>query len=262
MDQAINPSVLERLLRRDRVLTFVALLGISVLAWAYILAGAGMDVRPTDIQSMRGMAMPTHWTASHFALMLAMWAVMMFAMMLPSAAPMVLLFATIERRRHEASPYLAIATFAAAYVLVWSGFSVAATGLQWLLDRLALLSPTMSTTNAILGGAVSIAAGIYQFTPLKRACLRSCRSPLEFLSRYWSSGPFGIGLRHGLYCVGCCWMIMLLLFVGGIMNVTWIALIAAFVLVEKLFPRGEWAGFAGGVALIAWGGWTLCVQIS
>lgn len=258
MDQVIEPSPIERLLRRDRAVTLSALLVASLLAWAYILSGVGMDMSSIEM-SMPGMAAHNPWTPSYFALMLAMWAVMMVAMMLPSAAPTVLLFATLERRRRQASPFGATALFTAAYVVVWSAFSIAATFLQWTLDRLTLLSPAMATTSGLTAGAVLVAAGAYQFTPLKQACLRSCRSPLEFISRYWNSGPFGTGLRHGVYCVGCCWMVMLLLFVVGIMNLIWVAVIAAFILAEKVAPRGAWLGYGVGTVLIAWGFWTLYV---
>jgi predicted metal-binding membrane protein len=257
MEQVIAPSTLERLLRRDRAMALAALLGASLLAWAYILGLAGTDMASMKTASMPDMMMPHPWTPAYFALMLTMWATMMVAMMLPSAAPMVLLFATIERRRRQVSPFTATALFAAAYLVVWSGFSAAAASLQWMLDRWAILSPAMAATNGLIAGCVLIAAGAYQFTPLKRACLRSCRSPIEFLSRYWSSRPFGIGLRHGSYCVGCCWMMMLLLFVGGVMNLIWIAVIAAFILAEKIAPRGQWLGYGAGAVLVVWGVWIL-----
>lgn len=257
MEKAISQSALERMLRRDRAVTLAALAGASLLAWGYILSGAGMDMRAMDMQSMPGMAMPAPWTVTHFALMLVMWGIMMMAMMLPSAAPMILLFATIERRRRGGAPLPAIAVFAVAYVVVWICFSGAATLLQWQLEYLALLSPMMASTSTLLAAVVLVAVGFYQFTPLKQACLRGCRSPLEFITRYWDRGPFGIGLRHGMYCVGCCWMLMLLLFVGGAMNLLWVALIAAYVFVEKVVPRGEWLSYGAGTALICWGGWML-----
>ena len=258
MEQVIASSALERLLRRDRAVTLSALLAASLLAWAYILSGAGMDMGSMEMtMSMSGMAMPELWTPAYFGLMLAMWAMMMMAMMLPSAAPMVLLFATIERRRRQSAPFVSTAAFTAAYVVVWSGFSLAATLLQWMLDKWALLSPAMATTSGLIAGSVLVAAGVYQYTPLKQACLRSCRSPLEFISTYWNIGPFRIGLRHGAYCVGCCWMLMLLLFVAGIMNLIWVAVIAAFILIEKTAPRGAGLGYAVGAVLIAWGAWIL-----
>jgi predicted metal-binding membrane protein len=259
LDQTVKPSALEQVLRRDRTITLIALLAVSLLAWAYILSGAGMDMRS---MSMPGMAMPMtpDWTGSYFALMLAMWSVMMVAMMLPSAAPMILLFATIERRRRNQSPLAATTLFAAAYVAVWLGFSLVATLLQWRLELAALLSPAIASASALFAAVVLIAAGMYQFTPLKQACLRGCRSPLEFISRFWSSGAFLMGLRHGLYCVGCCWMLMLLLFVGGVMNLLWVGLIAAFIVVEKITPPGKWLGYGAGAGLVGVGAWMLYVN--
>lgn len=256
MDPVSERSVLEQLLRRDRTVTLIALLTASLLAWAYLLFGAGMDAQSMSMPN-RVMPMASAWTASYFALMLAMWGTMMVAMMLPSAAPMILLFATIERRRRGASPFPATAIFAAAYVAVWMGFSIAAVLLQWQLDRLAMLSPAVAAASALLSASALIATGAYQFTPWKQACLRNCRSPLEFISRYWNRGSFGIGFRHGLYCVGCCWMLMLVLFAGGVMNLLWVALIAAFILAEKTVPRGESLSYGAGAALIGWGGWTV-----
>jgi predicted metal-binding membrane protein len=265
VDEALKSSALERVLRHDRVVTLIALCAVALAAWGFILAGAGMDghAMPKSGMAMPGMAMPdmvmpmaAHWTASYAALIFAMWAVMMVAMMLPSAAPMILLFGTIERRR-GGSPFWATTVFASAYLMVWAGFGLAATLLQWQIARMGLLSSAMASTSRLFAGLVLIGAGIYQFTPLKQSCLRNCRSPLEFITQYWSKGPFGIGLRHGAYCLGCCWMLMLLLFIGGIMNLLWIALIAAFVFAEKVLPRGEWLSYAAGAALAAWGAWTL-----
>jgi predicted metal-binding membrane protein len=254
MDRRAQSSALERVLRWDRATTLVALLAASLIAWAYIAAGIGMDM---EAMSMPDMVMPADWTPARFGLMFAMWAIMMVAMMLPSAAPMVLLFATIERRRRAVSPFPATASFASAYVTVWMIFSIAATVFQWQLDRLALLTPVIATANSVIASIALIAAGAYQFTPLKQACLRRCRSPLEFISRHWRRGPFGIGLLHGLYCLGCCWMLMLVLFVGGVMNLACVALIASVVLIEKLMPQGQWVGYAVGLVLIGGGLWLL-----
>ncbi len=186
---------------------------------------------------------------------------MMAAMMLPSAAPMILLYATIARRRSErGESATAAGVFAFGYLAVWSVFSLAATALQHELEKAALLSPMMEATSITLAGAVLIAAGLYQWTPLKQACLRYCRSPLDFLLAYWrpgAPGAFLMGLRHGAVCLGCCWLLMLLLFAGGVMNLAWIAGIAVFVLVEKLSPAGHWIGRAAGALLVAWGGATL-----
>jgi len=245
-------------LRRDRLLTVLALVAASLLAWAYIAAGIGMNRASMPNMAMPAMAMPDmamgpEWNASYFATMAAMWVLMMVAMMLPSAAPMVLLFATIERRHKGAPPHAATAKFALAYLLLWAGVGLGATLLQWQLDRLRLLTPVMAIERGALTGVILLAAGIYQFTPLKQACLRGCRSPLEFLAEHWRRGPFGLGLWHGLYCIGCCWILMLLLFVVGLMNLVWVAIIAAFVLVEKVAPRGNWVRCLAGIALIVLG---------
>ena len=249
----------ERLLRRDRLLVVAGLSAVVVLSWAYLLAGAGMDMHEMD-----GMLMPMatpDWTPATFVTMLLMWAVMMAAMMLPSAAPMILLYATISRRtRARGGQAASSGMFAAGYIVVWAGFSVAVVVLQYALHQAALVSPMMEVTSVTLAGLVLISAGVYQWTPLKQACLRQCRSPLEFMTTQWRSGVRGavaMGLRHGAYCLGCCWVLMLLLFVGGVMNLAWIAGLALFVLVEKLSPAGHWIGKVAGVALVGWGGATL-----
>lgn len=251
-------TTVERVLRNDRILLIAGLLLVVVLSWAYLLAGAG------TMQDMDGMLMPMSsgpWTVSHAMVMLAMWAVMMAAMMLPSAAPMILLHATIARNRHASDqPAAASCIFILGYIAVWTGFSVGAVALQFWLEKLALLSPMMETTSIVLAGSVLIAAGLYQWTPLKQACLRRCRSPLEFVLMHWrqgARGAFVMGAQHGVFCVGCCWMLMLLLFVGGVMNIGWIAGLAIFVLVEKLAPAGHWIGRGAGTVLIAWGAATL-----
>lgn len=246
-------------LRRDRVVVVFALLGVIVLSWAYLLTGAGMDMHEMD-----GMLMPMSsgpWTPTHAIVVLVMWGVMMAAMMLPSAAPMILFYDTIARgRRDRGGSAVSSGVFAAGYVAVWAAFSLAAVALQFGLENAALLSPMMQTTSTTLAGMVLIGAGLYQWTPLKQACLRRCRSPLEFVMTQWREGPRGafvMGVRHGAYCLGCCWMLMLLLFVGGVMNLAWIAGLAAFVLVEKLAPAGHWIGRAAGALLILWGAATL-----
>jgi predicted metal-binding membrane protein len=251
-------SIIETALRRDRVIVISALVAVVVIAWGYLLVRAGISTHETSGMSM---AMHQSWTPGHVAVVLLMWAVMMAAMMLPSAAPMILLFGTIARRRHKAGNTPADAgAFGIGYLAVWAAFSLVAVVLQFGLDQAALLSPMMKTTSRAFAGAVLIGAGIYQWTPLKQACLRRCRSPLEFLMTEWREGPMGafvMGLRHGGYCLGCCWVLMLLLFVGGVMNIGWIAGIAMFVLVEKLAPAGHWIGRGAGVALMLWGVATL-----
>ena len=241
-------------LLHDRALVVSSLTLVIGLSWAYLLAGAGM------MEQMGDMLMPMSsavWSPSYAAVVFAMWAVMMAAMMLPSAAPMILLYGTLARRRRERGEAAAGAgAFTLGYIAVWAAFSLGATALQSGLEALALMSPMMHTTSVALAGAVLVAVGVYQWTPLKHACLRRCRSPLDFMLTEWregAAGAFIMGLRHGAFCVGCCWLLMLLLFVGGIMNLLWIAGIALFVLVEKLAPAGHWVGRGAGVLLVAWG---------
>ncbi len=232
---------------------------VVALAWLYLFLGAGMDVAAMAeaAGAAAGGGQPMAWSAGYAALVLVMWAVMMVAMMLPGAAPMVLLYAAIARKqRARGHPAVGTGVFAAGYVLVWSGFSVAATAAQWGLEQAKLLSPAMAAGSAGFGGLVLVAAGVYQLTPLKHACLRHCRSPLHFVVHHWRPGARGalaMGLEHGLYCLGCCWVLMGLLFVGGVMNLLWIAAIAAFVLAEKVAPAGAAIARASGGLLIAAG---------
>ena len=251
-------SAVERVLRNDRILVISGLLVVIVLSWVYLFAGAG------TMQEMGDMLMPMSsgpWTVNHAMVMLVMWAVMMAAMMLPSAMPMILLYATIARNRHaKGQPAVESGIFMLGYGAIWIAFSLGAVALQFALEKAAMLSPMMEATSITLAGGLLIAAGIYQWTPLKQACLLRCRSPLDFVLTHWRNGARGafvMGVWHGTYCVGCCWMLMLLLFVGGVMNMGWIAGIAIFVLVEKLVPAGHWIGRGAGVLLIGWGAATL-----
>lgn len=255
---------LEAILTRERAIVTAGLGGITVLAWAYVLSSAASaDATPT------AMAMPQMhaWSTVDFALVLAMWAVMMVAMMLPSAAPMILLFTTVNRNQGaQQAALVPTGVFVLGYVLVWGGFAALATTAQWALHTGALLTAMMGgSTSPLLGGALLLTAGIYQWPPLKRACLTQCRTPLGFLMAEWrpgSRGALAMGLRHGLYCLGCCWMLMALLFVGGIMNVLWVAGIAAFVLVEKLAPAGRRLGQVAGIVLLAWGAWLIIARFA
>jgi len=194
-----------------------------------------------------------------FAFMFVMWAVMMVAMMLPSAAPMILTFAAVQRRRQaQGGAFVPTGVFIAGYLLVWAAFSLLATSAQYGLERAALVSPMMGKVAPWLGAALLIGAGLFQFAPLKDVCLDKCRSPLSFIMTDWRDGTRGalvMGLRHGAYCAGCCWALMALLFVGGVMNLLWVAALALFVLIEKVVPAGGRLGKAGGFALIAWGAW-------
>ena len=217
---------------------------------------ADMGEMKGSMDDMMLVGRATPWTAAQFWLMFLMWAIMMVGMMLPSAAPMILLFATVNRRqRAQGRAVTPTAVFAAGYVGAWTAFSLGATVLQWGLHRAGLLSPMMATTSTALGGVALVAAGLYQWTPLKGACLRHCQSPLQFISEHWQPGmrgALGMGWAHGVYCLGCCWILMCLLFVGGVMNLLWIAGLAAFVLLEKVLSR-RWVPVASGVVLVAWG---------
>jgi predicted metal-binding membrane protein len=198
------------------------------------------------------------WTTTDLALRVAMWAAMMIGMMIPSAAPMTLVYAAVARKSQEqSSPLPPTSVFVAGYVLIWTLFSVGAAVAQRSLDQAGLLSSTMASTNSRLGGALLLAAGIYQLTPLKQSCLRNCRSPADFLTHHWrgggTAGALRLGVYHGVYCLGCCWVLMGLLFVVGVMNLVWVAVIAGFILVEKTLPFGRAGGRLAGAALIALG---------
>jgi predicted metal-binding membrane protein len=251
-------ELLSGLLRHDRAVLLGALAGVVVAAWAYLLLGAGIDMELMDMGGGQLMAMTPEWTIGYAALIFIMWVVMMAAMMLPSAAPTILLVAALMRNRGGSSGAVpaTAALFASGYILVWSGFSLAAASLQWGLSEAGLLSETTAVGNAILVGTVLVAAGVYQWTPFKDTCLRHCRSPAEFLVRHWRHGPLGAvrtGIRHGLFCLGCCWMLMALLFVGGLMNLAWVGAITLLVLVEKTMPWGGRTGRVAGALLAVWG---------
>jgi predicted metal-binding membrane protein len=235
-------SALERLLRRERRIVVAGLLLVVTAAWGYTLAGAGM-----------GLA---EWSPRYAALMLAMWWVMMVAMMLPSAAPTILLATAINRRSAQ-PPYGSAGFFAAGYLLAWFGFSVFATAAQWALETTGQLSAALRLTSPYLAGALLLAAGVWQLTPLKQACLRHCQSPVDYLTRHrrpGSGGALVMGAGHGSYCLGCCVFLMALLFVGGVMNLAWIGGLALFVLSEKLLARGAAFSRVAGAALIIAGG--------
>jgi predicted metal-binding membrane protein len=256
----IDATALERVLQRDRVITALGLGVIAVLAWVYTIFVASMG--GGDMAGgVSHMAMPQvdPWSGVDFLLMYAMWAVMMVAMMLPSASPMILLFAKINRKRQQArTPYLPTSMFAGSYIVVWASFALLATAANWALHNGGLMTSMMGSALPLWGGGLLIVAGLYQFTPLKYACLNKCRSPLGFLVSEWRAGAFGafvMGLRHGTYCVLCCWALMVLLFVLGVMNLTWIAFLAAFVLIEKLASGGPWLSRVSGLLLLGWGIW-------
>ena len=250
-------GVAETILRRDRIIVLSALTVIVALSWAYILSLASDMQNNMDVTIEMAMPQVQTWGAANFVLTFAMWSVMMVAMMTPSTAPMILMFAGINRRRQKQQvPYVSTSVFLLGYLVVWAAFSVLATAAQWGLHAVSLLSPMMVSTSPVLGGTLLLIAGIYQWTPLKHACLSKCRSPLGFVLNEWREGRWGaflMGLKHGGYCTGCCWSLMALLFVAGVMNLLWVGAIAGFVLLEKVAPAGQRMGQAAGVLMIAGG---------
>jgi predicted metal-binding membrane protein len=272
----MSDTALEAALRRDRVIVLAALAVLTALAWADLvwladdMAMGGMDMTGFRmIPAGQGLMMPTSepWKPIEFGYVLAMWVVMMIGMMTPSVAPMILIYARVGRQAAtQGKPFAPSGWFAGGYLAAWTAFSLAATSAQWALERLALLTPMMESASRILGAIVLIAAGIYQWTPLKDACLSYCRSPLLFIQQHGgfrrdASGAMGLGLRHGLYCIGCCWALMALLFVGGVMNLLWIAVLAILVLVEKAVPHGRLVARLAGIAFIAGGVWLLVSRV-
>jgi len=238
---------------RDRACVLAAIAGITALSWLYLLHMAyAMQRTPMEAMALRP------WTPAHFAMMFAMWAIMMVGMMLPSATPATLLYTAVARKAaREGSPVAPVSAFVAGYLLMWTVFSLGATLAQWGLERAALLSPMLVSRSPALGGGLLVAAGVYQLTPFKDACLAHCRSPAHFIAEHWRPGTAGalrMGLEHGAFCLGCCWVLMGLLFFGGVMNLLWIALIALFVLVEKVLPFGARGGRFAGIGMIVAGG--------
>lgn len=262
-------TALEGALRRDRWLVFSLLAAVIVAGWAYLLAGAGLGMSALEMTGIGGIAEPmagmaasaAAWSPGYAIVVFVMWWAMMMAMMLPSATPMILLFATVNRRqRQQGNPYVSTSLFTASYLVAWAGFSLAAVGLHWLLDQAGLIALNMAVTSQLLAAGLLVAAGIYQFTPIKQACLRHCRMPAAYLAEHWrpgTRGAFAMGLQHGAYCLGCCWFLMLLLFFGGVMNLYWIAGLALYVLLEKAVPAGQWLNHGIGLVLVAAGGWLL-----
>ena len=226
----------------------------ALAGWLLLLWGATNMSSPLA-QLM--MPITPAWSLANWLAVFAMWSVMMAAMMLPSATPIVLTFAALNRKRGEDARSL---SFVAGYLVLWTAFGAMAVTAQWALQSVGLLSPMIVSNSAWLSGALLFIAGVFQFTPLKHACLRACRSPLGFLMSEWQEGLVGawrMGIRHGLYCLGCCWALMALLFVGGVMNILWIAALAALVAIEKLAPKGEQVAQLLGVLMIGAGILTL-----
>jgi predicted metal-binding membrane protein len=268
----MTDTALEAVLRRDRAIIVAALILLTALAWGHVLWLAedmfmgGMDMTGFRmIPTGMGLMMPalTPWQPIEFVFVFAMWTVMMIGMMTPSATPMILLYARIGRQAAmQGKPFAPCGWFLGGYLLAWITFALAATLAQWALDRAALLTPMMEGASDLFGGAVLIAAGLYQWTPLKDVCLRQCQAPWLFVQRRGgfrqdATGSLALGVRHGAYCVGCCWALMALLFVGGVMNVLWIAAIAIFVLAEKIIPAGRVIARVAGAGFVAGGAWLL-----
>ncbi|MEE9255176.1 MAG: DUF2182 domain-containing protein [Pseudomonadales bacterium] len=258
-------NAFERVLRHDRRVVVAALLVVIGLSWSYILLGAGMDMTAWEMMRDSGgveargasMMQPMPWTFGYAVLMFAMWWIMMIAMMLPSAAPMVLIFSAVNRRQREReAPYVRSSFFTLGYLACWASFSLLAVTVQWGLARASLLSATLASTDAYLSAVILMAAGLWQLTPLKHACLRHCRSPVHYITQHWRQGErgaFRMGVEHGIYCLGCCWFLMALLFYGGVMNLYWIMGLALYVLLEKTVPHGHWLGTIVGIGLVGGG---------
>ena len=245
-------SIIEFSARNERWIVLVGLglvsaTGLILTMWI----GDGLMM-----SAMRGQLGPTYPV-----LLFLMWWTMMMAMMLPSAAPAILTFGAISRKfATQTNTLTPVAFFAAGYAAIWTGFSLVAVALQILLSGKIMVSMMMAATSSIVGGGLLIAAGIYQLSPLKSACLRKCQAPLMFLARNWRKGALGaiwMGFEHGIYCIGCCWVLMGLLFYGGVMELRWIVGLAIYVAIEKLVPAGNILSRSVGGLLIAWGVWTV-----
>lgn len=265
-----STALLHAAIRRDRFVVVLGIALIAALAWGYTvhlasrmdgaaMEGATMDGMAMDGAAMDAMLMPmtAAWGFPELLFTATMWMTMMVAMMLPSATPYLVIFARVNRsRRAEGGPFVPTALFALGYLTAWFAFSLAAALAQWGLQTGLLIDADYASATPYLGGGLLVAAGIYQWTPLKYACLANCRSPFGFIANHWREGrlgALGMGFHHGLFCLGCCWLLMALLFVFGVMNLLWIAGLAAFVLVEKLAPGGPHLARAAGLVMIAGG---------
>ena len=232
---------------------------MALASWIYLF------IMIEDMSTIPGMATmmmyPQTFKSMQFVGLFLMWAVMMAAMMLTTAAPMVCAYAGMQGAdRARGTGWLPVFAFAGGYVLAWAGFSLAAAGVQAGLTDLAIMSPMMMKATGPLGGAILVVAGLYQFSPVKHACLRQCRTPISFLMTQWrlgSWGALGMGWRHGLFCVGCCWALMGLLFIVGVMNAAWIIAITIYVLVEKIVPSGETLSKITGAVMVGMGLWII-----
>ena len=256
----MRTGIFKNLLRPEQVILLLSLLAMTATAWLYLIHLAhGIGNSGSDMGSMEiSMPQMQSWVFVDFILMFVMWTVMMVAMMVPATAPMLLMYANVTRRRKQrGQSHVPTSIFLLGYILIWTGFSVLATFANWGLHINSMLSSMMGeSTNPILGGVLLIAAGLFQWTSLKTACLSKCRSPLTFIMDEWRDDHVGVlymGLKHGIYCLGCCWALMLLLFVLGVMNLSWIAGLSALVMLEKMAPKGIWMSRIIGIGLMCWG---------
>ncbi len=245
--------------RRDRALIIGCIVLITALAWAYLIHLNGLMAPSSEaatVTATMGMVMNQPWGVRDVFFTFVMWAVMMVGMMTPAALPVLLLFTGAHARRAERGVASAVVMFGLGYIAVWLGFSACATAAQWALHQGALSSSMMATSSTPAAGAILIAVGAYQLTPLKTGCLVHCRSPLGFLMSHWgdgSGGAFLMGVRHGVFCLGCCWALMGVLLVVGVMNLTWVGVLTVFILLEKIGPAGLRLARVGGAMLIAFG---------
>jgi predicted metal-binding membrane protein len=257
-------AILAGVLKRDRAIVGLGLAAMVTLSWMYLFF---MDWGMHHMDLATGMViMPAmqNWTAWDLVLVFMMWIIMMAAMMIPSASPVILLFAEINRYRNEKGSLLATWNFLLGYLTGWTAFSLVATLAQWALLAAALVSPMMESTNRAFAAGLLLVAGLFQFSSLKYSCLAHCRSPIGFFATEWrpgSLGAFRMGLKHGCYCLGCCWALMGLLFAFGIMNPLWIAGLSAFVLVEKIVPPTKFLSRLSGLLFIGWAGWIFFVWV-
>jgi len=250
-------SKIENLVQKDRLLILSGLALITVLAWVYMLhmawemVGTGMDMR---------LACLSHWGSGDLAHLFIMWSMMMVAMMIPSATPMIVIFATVNRQRSKMQdPFIPTWLFVLGYLAAWTVYSALATMAQWGLHAAALLTHTLAITSPLLGALFLVAAGVFQWTPFRDACMTQCRSPFGFIMTEWREGRRGaliMGLKHGIYCVGCCWLLMVLSFVLGVMNMLWMAALTAFMLLEKVTDN-KWISRTAGMILVVWGLWAV-----
>ena len=241
--------------RNRRVIASCIVL-VTVLAWAYLIRLDGQMSSASESMARMGMTIDAPWSARDFFFTFIMWSVMMVGMMSPSAAPVIVLFSEMGASRGDPHASTKSILFGVGHLSVWIAFSAVAALLQWTLHQAASLSPEMTVMSSPIAGAILIGAGAYQLSPFKGACLKRCQTPIGFLLGNWREGTSGaleLGLRHGLFCVGCCWALMFVLFVVGVMNLVWVAALTAFVLVEKFGPSGTWISRAGGVSMIAAG---------